>query len=171
MYTKEEYVRFYQSHGRCVDDISKRNGKLNEKQLESKYEKYVTKIEKKQNKFIVKDEKWIEIKNNLPKECELIKALQKANKLDYIRSLRHNGSFLLNTLDGAHYKSRQEAPFMKYDPDNVVSLNRYSHSMLDFMKNPIDGTPITKEEQENWWKFILGQERYDRLNRKFNEGR
>ena len=169
MMTKEDYFAFYEKYGRCVDDIGKRNHALNERQLNSKYEKYVRKQESK-NKPIEIDEKWNELKQQLPNECSLINALKAAHRYTDIHALHGNARFLVTVIDGAHVFSRQKAPWMKYDIDNVVPLNRYSHSMLDFMRDPITGATITKEEQEDWWKFILGNERWNRLNDKFNRG-
>lgn len=171
MLSREEYKEFYRNRGRCYDSNVALKHKLNETQLNSRYDKYVEKQKKlrDRNKFKL-DEEWINLKSKLPQECALIKALRIANRIAEIHEIYENGKFLVKHLDGAHVISRQKAPFMKYDIDNVVMLNRYSHSMLDFLKSPIDGTPITKEEQDEWWKFILGEERWIRLNEKFRVG-
>ena len=171
MLSREEYKEFYKNKGRCPDSNVVTKHKLNDKQLDTRYDKYVEKQKKirERNKFKL-DEEWINLKSKLIQECALIRALRSANRIDEIHKIYEHGKFLVKQLDGAHVISRQKAPFMKYDIDNVVMLNRYSHSMLDFLKSPIDGTPITKEEQDDWWKFILGEERWNRLNKKFNEG-
>lgn len=54
---------------------------------------------------------------------------------------------------------------MKYERKNVVSLNRWSHSNLDTMRDPIVGDPISKEEVEGWWRVIIGDDLYDELGR------
>ena len=171
MLSREEYKEFYKNRGRCPDSKTAVKQKLNSKQLDSRYDKYVEKQKRIREKSHFRlDEEWIALKSQLVQECALIRALRNANRITDINAIYRNGTFLVRNLDGAHVISRQKAPFMKYDPDNVVMLNRYSHSMLDFMKSPIDGTPITKEEQEGWWKFILGEERWNRLNEKFRNG-
>lgn len=171
MLSREEYKEFYHNRGRCPDSKVVTKNKLNDRQLDSRYDKYVEKQKKlrEKNKFRL-DEEWIELKSHLVQECALIRALRNAGRITDIHEVYRNGKFLVKTLDGAHVISRQKAPFMKYDPDNVVMMNRYSHSMLDFLKNPIDGTPITQEEQDEWWKFILGEERWNRLNEKYRQG-
>lgn len=171
MLSRDEYKEFYRNKGRCPDSNVSVKHKLNEKQLDSRYDKYVEKQKKlrEKNKFKI-DEEWIALKSQLVQECALIRALRNAGQIMTIREIYKNGKFLVKQLDGAHIISRQKAPFMKYDIDNVVMLNRYSHSMLDFMKNPIDGTPITKKEQDEWWKFIVGEERWNRLNEKYMKG-
>lgn len=171
MFSKDQYFEYYYSHNRCIDDFNIRKHPYTQTQLETKYKKYVEKESKKYEKNKIQiDEKWQNIIKNLPNYCELIDRLKQDKKYSDIEIIRSKAGFLVNTIDGAHYKSRQKAPFMKYDSDNVVALNRYSHSNLDFMKHPIYGIPITQEEQESWWKYILGEERYNRLNKKFKEG-
>ena len=170
MLSREEYKEYYKNHGRCID-ASRVKTTLNEKQLNSRYDKYVEKQKhiREHHKFKLDDE-WIALKSQLVQECALIRALRQAGRITEIHEIYKNGKFLVKSLDGAHVISRQKAPFMKYDPENVVMLNRYSHSMLDFLKSPIDGTSITKEEQDAWWIFILGEDRWNRLQDKFNKG-
>jgi hypothetical protein len=50
-----------------------------------------------------------------------------------------------------------------YLKHNVVLLNRYSHGMLDDMKHPLTGDPITYEERQAWWKRIAGDVQWDKL--------
>lgn len=170
MLSREEYKEYYKNHGRCIDTAPVKTV-LNEKQLNNRYARYVERQKRMRERRKFKlDEKWIELKSQLVQECALIRALRAANRITEIHEIYKNGKFLVKSLDGAHVISRQKAPFMKYDSDNVVMLNRYSHSMLDFLKSPIDGSPITKEEQDEWWIFILGEERWNRLQDKFSRG-
>lgn len=169
MLSKEQYFEYYNSHNKCIDDFCIRKHPYTKSQLETKYRKYVSKQEKK--KEIKIDTDWQDIISNLPKKCELIEALKRDGRYSDIEIIKNNSGHLFNVIDGAHYKSRQKAPFMKYNRDNVVALNRYSHSNLDFMKHPIYGTPISKEECDKWWRFILGDDRYEKLNKIFEEGR
>ena len=55
---------------------------------------------------------------------------------------------------------------MCYNDKNVVLLNRYSHHNLDECCHPITGLPITKEEVDEWWKKILGEELFEVLRKK-----
>lgn len=63
---------------------------------------------------------------------------------------------LLTVLDPAHILEVSTHPSLIYNPDNIVTLNRYSHSNLDTMRDPITAEPITREEQIAWWKRIAG---------------
>lgn len=76
----------------------------------------------------------------------------------------------MGILDPAHIFAVSIAPHMCYDIDNIVTLNRYSHSLLEECKHPIYGTPITKEDEENWWKRIIGEKLYTKLeSRRYKE--
>lgn len=169
--SEEEYFDYYYEHGKCIDDLFNNKAKFNEKQLKTRYKKYVIKSQAKEEKNKIKrDEKWDELKVNIPNKCALISKLVSDKRYSEAQMIREKGTFLVDTIDGAHVISRQKAPFMKYDIDNVVPLNRYSHSMLDFLKNPIYGTPISVEDQEQWWIYIIGEERWNRLNKKYKKG-
>ena len=84
--------------------------------------------------------------------CRLLKILTipEAMKLK-----RNAGGMFLNRIDPAHYRAVSERPDLCYDPNNIVCLNRYSHSNLDDGKDPLDGHSITSEEVEGWWRRIL----------------
>jgi hypothetical protein len=66
-------------------------------------------------------------------------------------------------IDGAHCISRSQSPKMKYDVDNVYLLFRRVHKALDGCFDPFTGKPITKEEVINYWKRIIGEEKYNEL--------
>ena len=87
--------------------------------------------------------------------CRLLRVLSipEAMKLK-----KNAGGMFLNNIDPAHYRSVSERPDLCYDPNNIVCLNRYSHSNLDDFKDPLDGHSITSREVENWW-----QEQYEYL--------
>lgn len=69
--------------------------------------------------------------------------------------LKRNSQGMLSVLDPAHYLPVSIRPDLCYDPDNIVLLNRYSHNMLDYSRNPITGEFIDSSETKAWWKRIL----------------
>lgn len=168
MLSEEAFYQMYYKTGKLPGDLGVRKNKLTEKQLQRKWIQYqqreASRSEKKKAQFSQRDERWEEIKTGLGKNCRLIQRLYESGMNDALIDLNNNAGWLIRTIDGAHYKSRSRYPFLIYYPDNVVPLNRYSHSMLDQCKDPITGDTISKEEQEEWWRFILGDETYDRIN-------
>lgn len=178
METFEEYQENYNLTGRIPNEISPRKNKLNEVQLKSKYKKYCAK--KEQNNLLISEEtgytikvdlQWDNLKDQLDLEnCQLIKRLKEEKMDSAIGLLKTNAQWLIKTIDPAHIFPRSGYPFMKYDVDNVVPLNRFSHSCLDTMRDPISGENITKEEQQTFWMFIAGKEVYKELEeRSFNK--
>ena len=168
MLSEEAFYKMYRETGKLPGDLGVRKNRLTEKQLQRKWVQYhnreLNRAEKKKSQESQRDERWEEIKNGLGKSCRLITRLYEYRMNDALGELNTNAGWLIKTIDGAHYKSRSRYPFLIYYPDNVVPLNRYSHSMLDQYRNPITGEQISKDEQEEWWRFILGDETYDRLN-------
>ncbi len=71
--------------------------------------------------------------------------------------------FLLIQLDPAHIYPVSTHPKLVYDDDNVVLLNRWSHTNLDCMKCPLTGKPISCEERQKWWERIAAPEQWERL--------
>jgi hypothetical protein len=63
-------------------------------------------------------------------------------------------SSMLRQLDVAHVFPVGVYPEMMYDTNNCVLLNRYSHTCLDDMKDPITGESISYDERQEWWKRI-----------------
>lgn len=180
-----EFKAYYEKHGKCPNDIQMRSQPLNETQLRSRYNKYLESEEKAKKarsrhiKKIVsnkvgKDDRWIETRTEAFQiygtECLLLKILKEIKAYDYIEEIKDNSAGLHKIVDPAHVFSRASAPQLKYDPENVVPLNRYSHSCLDQMRNPISGNLISKENVVAWWKFIIGKDVYKRLEEKINNG-
>ena len=168
MLSEQEFYDSYKRTGRLPGEVGTRKQPLNEKQLKSKWKNYyfreLNQAEKKKNQNYEKDERWENIKAGLGKECRLIHILYEFHKNEMLRELSSNAGNLINTVDGAHYKSRSKYPMLIYYPDNVIPLNRFSHSMLDQGRDPISGDLISKDEVEGWWQFLLGEETYDRIN-------
>ena len=94
-------------------------------------------------------------------ECQLSKRLSHEDR----EKLRNFAGHLLYTIDVAHVIPRSESPTLKHDNKNLVFLNRYSHSMIDSFHDPITGENISKQQKEEWWRRIVGKERYDSLQK------
>ena len=91
--------------------------------------------------------------------CRLMRLLSNEERM-YI----HYSSFGIDKkLDVAHVISRAQSPTLKYDIENMVLLNRYSHTNLDRYRDPVLGVPISQETVEKWWCFIVGEEIYTYL--------
>jgi hypothetical protein len=78
---------------------------------------------------------------------------------------RSLGQGSLGGLDCAHIVSRAIAPMddLYYNSDNVVLIDRLFHKRLDEYKSPVTGESINKEDRDNWWKRIIGEPRWNRL--------
>lgn len=158
----EQFIEFYHKRGRTPNQIQKPKNPLNEKQLESSYKRYLKSIEKENEKQEIDNQKMEEVYNRVDKrdgDCQLI---SKLNVQDYAQ-LRLNGRGFSFIIDHAHVFGKGAYPHMKFMEDNIVLLNRYSHSMLDHRKNPITGENISSEEHEKWWIYIIGKDRYKKL--------
>lgn len=155
-----EFKAFYEKHGYCISDISFSQKTLNEKQLIRKFNKYVKSLTRKGAKV---DILWRDVRKEVfdrdNSECQLTNKLTEASR----QMLRHNAGHLFYIIDPAHVIRRTKSAKLKYDPDNVVCLNRYSHSMLDNHKSPITGERISDDEVDLWWSIIVGAERFKRL--------
>lgn len=106
-------------------------------------------------KQFTRDTKWMSVQTIVWErdkgKCRLISLLSG----DDYRTLLASSGGLHKTLDCAHIKSRGSHPELKYDPNNVVLLNRFSHSMLDSGRHPLTGKVCTPEEHEYWWTRII----------------
>lgn len=177
--TFEEFKNFYEQKGFCPNDLfhSKRKNSLNDKQLESRFKDYEKSENKKleakkrhskkaNEKVIEKDLEWEKLLKIVHERdgntCQLISKLQYCD----LKILQENSGGLHRILDGAHILSRSTHPDLKYDPYNVILLNRASHSLLDSFHDPITGKSITEEEQTEWWIWIVGKSRYEYLLKK-----
>lgn len=174
MFSYEEFQAFYEKNGRCVNDIQPRNNSLNSTQLKTRYKRYVESENKKaerafeqyrkaiqkSQKVDVRDLKWehlrYDILNRDRNECRYMQILS----YDEYMELKIKGGSFTKQIDIAHVLSRGAYPQLKYEPENLVALNRYSHSMLDQNKHPIYGTPITYDRKMEIWVDILGREQY-----------
>jgi len=180
----EEFVAFYDKHERMPQQMNKPRKSLSIRQLEKGYQKYINALYKKEDrerrifqksiikKTDTKDEKWVNIRNKVftrdGNSCRLIEVL---NPVEIEELHKRAGKYFLSILDPAHIFSRGAYSKLYYDPDNIVVLNRYSHSLLDNAKHPIFGNPISKDEREMWWIRILGKRHYENLKEKANAKR
>ncbi len=118
------------------------------------YEKYVEKFENNIN-LIKIDEKWEEVKQNVDirdnYKCQLICKLN-VKELDLL--YKHGNISLIKILDHAHVIGRGANVKLKYDLDNIWTINRQSHLWLDQMCSPLTGEPISNTECETWWNYI-----------------
>ena len=72
---------------------------------------------------------------------------------------------LLNRLTPAHVFPVSTDPRLCYCADNIMTLNQYSHSLLEECKHPLTGEKISKEDEKNWWIRILGNNAFTKLER------
>ena len=92
-------------------------------------------------------------------QCRLFKILSVVEAV----LLKKNAGRMFEIIDPAHILPKSTHPWIKNDPDNVVCLNRYSHQMLENCCHPITGKPISKDEEIEWWKKVLGDARFNLL--------
>lgn len=178
MITYNKFIEFYYTYGRCLNSINRPRKKLNDIQLKSKYDKYIQSEEnnldkavKNYKKMINKEKEliiditWenlkIAVKTRDENVCRILKIVFSE---DYTILYRRNGS-LIKTLEVAHVLPRGAYPELKYEIDNLVLLNKYSHQMLDLYKDPINGKDINRNHQLDWWCRILGKKQLERLKK------
>lgn len=157
----EEYKNYYEKWGKCIDQFFPPKNPISERELKNRFEKYIKKSPSK--KSFKKDERWIQVREVViardKGECQLLNSLPFEEK----QELMKNSYGLWRVVDPAHILNKSTYSSLYYDPDDIVCLNRYSHGNLDTLHHPITGDKITVEEEEMWWRFIVGNERYDRL--------
>lgn len=100
------------------------------------------------------DQKWQEVKNIVVKRDKFDRLQKVLTPAEY-KIVKRNAGPLINTLDPAHYLPAGQYPDLIYKSYNIVLLNRWSHSQLDACRDPVNGTPISLEERDNWWIRIL----------------
>jgi hypothetical protein len=154
--------------GHFIDKVSNRyypQKPLNIKQIQRYYLQYVKKWEKANSKqefkSTDKSDDLLLYENILErdKECRLLSILTTSERTVW----NDNQNGMGGILDGAHVFGKGAYPWMRYEPKNVVILNRFSHSCLDSNKSPIDGHPISIIEKIKWWQRIIGKENWDYL--------
>jgi hypothetical protein len=167
----EEFWAYFESSGRFPDNsYVAAKGYRSEVQKNAKYSKYLRSFLRKEasrerakvrERIRVRkpikakpDELWETVKDFVRKRdkgCRLIRVLVPFE----LAQLVANSSGLHTQLDCAHIRPRSTYPELKYDVNNVVLLNRYSHSCLDMRRDPVSGRKIPQEEVDDWWQRIL----------------
>ena len=157
----EQFVNHYEKYGKCPNDWLPRKNKLNEKQLKTRYRLSV--VSENTHLEIKEDQSWELVKTIVDKRdnqrCKLISLLSP----EQLRELKKNSGGLHHTIDHAHVLSRYERPDLKYETDNVILLNRFSHSMIDQGRDPITGVLIPQEVVDDWWRLLIGDNQYEKL--------
>ena len=109
------------------------------------------------------DAKWKEAKRLVAKRdsgnCRLLRVISARDAGVLCRNARQQ----LQTVDPAHIYPVSKYIRLTYEPDNIVSLNRYSHEMLDTCRDPITGGSISKDDVYVWWEKIAGKAQWERL--------
>lgn len=169
---------------------------LTDKQLESKYKEYCKKVEKQNEKReekmidnkIKMYEKMMNGENGNKSEYandveETMKNVHEKNDISCYRkfydSLEHWQKKILDdnlwlcpkknrtyVFDGCHILDRGKHSKLADDEDNIVLLPRYLHKCLDDYINPFTSKIMKKEEHDNLWICIIGEERWNRLLKK-----
>lgn len=113
------------------------------------------------------DKEWQAVKEEVRKRDKGDRILRVITPLEYLM-LKKNAGYFLNILDPAHYIAVSDNPSLIYEKNNIVILNRFSHSNLDNFRDPITSQSITKEEAQKWWERILkgNKEQYEFLKDK-----
>lgn len=109
------------------------------------------------------DQRWQQVKRQVRDRdnntCRLMRVLTAKQAL----RLQKNGAALLRRLDAAHIYPVSQQISMTYEINNIVLLNRWSHSMLDSFHDPVTGEAISKEEVYAWWQAIAGERQWQAL--------
>lgn len=100
------------------------------------------------------DNRWKEVREEVFKRDKGDRILKVLSLQEFYQLKRNAGSYL-RILDPAHYLEVSKRPDLCYEVNNIVTLNRYSHSNLDSFHHPITGEHISKEEVQKWWDRIL----------------
>ena len=105
------------------------------------------------------DKEWTRVKKEVSDRDKGVDTIWKCLNLKEALILKKKGGVLLEKKDPAHIIAVSENENIMYEPCNIVTLNRYSHEMLDSFRDPVDGHNITKKEAVNWWLRILGTDK------------
>lgn len=144
------------------------NEKLYLKNKERSKEKYIEYLNDILNDTYLdklKDVKWEEVRQKVFERdkgrCRLLSLLS-IKDLDTIKENDVNN--LRTILDTAHIIPRSMSSNLYYNENNLILLNRYSHSLIDSYKHPITMLPITNIERDEFWIKIIGIDLWNWLN-------
>lgn len=163
--TYEQYKDHYEKYGMCVNDSFRRKNRYTENQLKTRYEKYRKQLE---DNGDTEDQKLRKDLIRRDKTCQLFSRLTMDEKID----LKKNEVFVdYKNCDTCHVFNKSSYPWMRYDLLNVVLLARVFHNRLDQHKHPITGKQMTREQTNDWWKRIIGVDRWNYLQDLARNGR
>jgi hypothetical protein len=170
MISFEDFKKEYIKRGICLGQMSIPKHTLNERELSTRYEKYVKAQNKKNTKVgkgTFEDPLWIEVSTTVHKrdkeQCRFLSKLKVDNPELYVYFIENNLSSLYTKLDLAHIIPRSDSKALYYEPENLILLNRVSHSLIDMYHDPVTGKPITKQQREDYFRYIIGNELYEDL--------
>ena len=163
--TFEKFKDEYEKRGKCPGQMSAPKNPFNDKQLEERWKRYCE-VKSVKNKSS-KDERWTEVSELVHKrdreQCRFLSKLKVDNPDKYMYFIHNNIRGLYMRLDVAHVIPRTLSKALYYEPNNLVLLNRVSHSLLDTYHDPVTGKAITSRQVEDYWKYIIGVEKYEEL--------
>lgn len=110
-----------------------------------------------------KDEKWTRTKERVRHRDRGRDRIFRALSAKEGFLLKKKAGKQISQLDSAHLFPVSLYPELCYVDVNIVLLNRYSHSLLDSFRHPIDGGSISKEEVYGWWERIAGAKQWEAL--------
>lgn len=174
MVSYQEFVEYYKTNGKCLNQISIPKQKLNDKQLKSKYEKYQSQNLKQREKQGKIDEEWKQVslfvRERDKGECQLLKVIDTLVGKGTAKVIRKHAFGFDKIIDVAHIYPRSGYPELKYDAENCVCLNRFSHTHIDLYKDPLEGKlDISFEERLLYFSFMVGEEVIERLQEKIGK--
>lgn len=105
------------------------------------------------------DKEWTRVKKEVSDRDKGVDRIWRCLNLKEALTLKKKGGVLLEKKDPAHIIAVSENENIMYEACNIVTLNRYSHEMLDSFRDPVDGHNITKREVAQWWLRILGTDK------------
>ena len=105
------------------------------------------------------DKEWTRVKKEVSDRDKGVDRIWRCLNLKEALTLKRKGGVLLEKKDPAHIIAVSENENIMYEACNIVTLNRYSHEMLDSFRDPVDGHNITKREAVQWWLRILGTDK------------
>ncbi len=110
------------------------------------------------------DKQWQAVKLRVTKrDKKTCRFLKLCNMKETLLIQKYAPRVMLECLDHAHIFPVSLYPALCYVDENLVLLNRYSHHNLDDCKHPISGESITMEERDDFWKRIVGEEKFMKL--------
>lgn len=174
--TFEEYQDFYREKNRLLDgQLVRQDKKLNYKQLQEKYKKYVRGLERKEEKKGQKSD-YMKSILEVETECRLEDPTanifyNKVNDIDQLWGTDYESYFIkqnrmMNTIyDPAHIIPRARSPRLANEKLNIIMLPRFVHTLIDSYREVFsyEHESIDAKRQEEIWRLIVGTERYEKL--------